>query len=779
MNSTGHRGLFRAVLLAALLGAGLAVAAGRARADAPQPGPSAALQSLEDQVTLVERVYGRKDETEAARALRKFSDGEVQFILRDWRRASILLYDAVDQHDFKRTEAHETALFYLGESLYQQAEYASAFTYFKQALEEPNPVHQRDAVVRALDIAIRLRDESAVGPLVDKARIAFGGALPPEVLYLQAKALYRRSGVPAAERDADALRAFAAVPAPYDLAAAYFQGAILVQAGDLKGGAERFEACTRLAPSDARRQEVRELCFLALGRIYSEQSRFPEALDRYQEVPRESPHFNDAIYEVAWDFVKTKKYEQALRTAAVITDLAPESPLAPEATILQGHLLLRLGRYSEALETYGRVINQYAPVRDELDAILTMHEDPVRYFNELIGRSGKAFDITTVLPAVAVKWASSQADVAAALQVVAGLDGSRRDAEESEELAKRILAVLSKNDGLDAFPALKEGFARADAVQNGAARVEGELNAGERALIPAPPEAQAELARIAQDRNRLEARFSALPTSPDEVAERVGRMSGRVSEVARHAFHVRYLIDSCNSAIAASQIWLEEHRTEIQSDPKGRAEFLEEMRKHREVVAQYDQELRTVEREIASTGDGVSGSEAIAGESELRREYRRLLARERELLAPGRAGLEGDARREVERLDAYLPRADEVALRAERSKLGLLAAALQSSQALRGRVMVEQQLLRLYQKDLGAVQDATRDLVGRVALRSFRNVRAQFYKLVLKADVGMVDVAWTRKRERVDKIQELASQKASDVGTLDSEFKPVLREVDE
>ena len=76
----------------------------------------------------------------------------------------------------------------------------------------------------------------------------------------------------------------------------------------------------------------------------------------------------------------------------------------------------------------------------------------------------------------------------------------------------------------------------------------------------------------------------------------------------------------------------------------------------------------------------------------------------------------------------------------------------------------------------GARRDAT-PVVGGVALDSFRDVRSQFYELVLKADVGAVDVAWQRKRERLDRIQQLSGEKGADLSSMDREYKDVVREV--
>ena len=63
-------------------------------------------------------------------------------------------------------------------------------------------------------------------------------------------------------------------------------------------------------------------------------------------------------------------------------------------------------------------------------------------------------------------------------------------------------------------------------------------------------------------------------------------------------------------------------------------------------------------------------------------------------------------------------------------------------------------------------------------IRALNDVRGQFYKLVLKADVGIVDVAWSRKRVRLDKIQQLSIQKAGEMEQLDREYRGLMREVE-
>jgi hypothetical protein len=65
-----------------------------------------------------------------------------------------------------------------------------------------------------------------------------------------------------------------------------------------------------------------------------------------------------------------------------------------------------------------------------------------------------------------------------------------------------------------------------------------------------------------------------------------------------------------------------------------------------------------------------------------------------------------------------------------------------------------------------------------MAYDSFRRVRKQFYDLVLKADVGVVDSAFTKKQATTTGIQKVASQKEEELRALDEEFRPVLKDVD-
>ncbi len=771
-----------ATRLAAVVLAAAAAVARAAPGDAP-----AELARVDEAVRLaaaaearlaeVEALGAERDESPKARAARLLEAGEAQHRLGDWSHAAVLLAGAADEPDFRDAPARPEALFLLADALRRQGACGAARARYAELLAGDAGARRGAAVSGWLECAVKERRPTDVAALLQEAERVFGDDPPADVRYLAAKDLYQRTDLDPAQRLAAAAAAFEKVGPPYQQRAWYFLGVVAIEQQNLHGSLQWFDACARAEPEDARAAEVRELCILALGRVHAQMGNAQAAFDWYRAIPWESPRFGEALYELAWGLVKAKDYEQALRTASFIPELAPASPFAPEATVLQGHLLLRLGRYAEATDAYNHVINTYAPVRDELDAILSMQEDPLRWFNELVG-AREALDASGVLPAVAVRWASTSQDLAVALELVETLGGARRDVSDATDAAARIEALLERGRGLDAFPRMQRAYAGAEAVENDAARIEGDtigaLSALAEPALLGPRLAELRRARAA--RLALEARLAGLPRTQRAVDERLARARGRVDEVGAAAFRAGFLVGSLDAAIDGTEAWIERHRGDIDADPAARQELAEELRQHRETVRGYAEELRALRADVALARDAAGGADAMEGEARLRADY--LAAVEEERLAgdAARGSLGAAARAAFDRADAVRERLASVRAGARALELAFASDAARRAAEVRDDVAAERTALAAHAAALDEVQGAAKELVGLIANRALGDVRAQFYKLVLKADLGIVDVAWSRKRQRLDKIQQLSVQKAAEIDQLDREFRAMTRE---
>jgi tetratricopeptide (TPR) repeat protein len=734
--------------------------------------------AAEERLLAAERHGVPDDEPPAVRAQRRFEDGDRQYFLGDWLHAAVLLTDAVDEPAWQEAPDRPAALFRLGDALRRDGSCGAARVRLAEYLALGHAEYRPTALSGALECAVKERRQADVDRLLAEAERAFAGELPAEIRYLAAKSTFQRTDLAPAERVARAAAAFEQVGPPFQLQAWYFLGVLEIERQELHASLQWFESCARAEPQDERDVAVRDLCLLALGRMHAQMGDPAAAVAWYAAVPAESASSAEALHEQAWAHVRAKQFEQALRMASFVPELAPESPLAPEATLLRGHLLLRLGRYVEATEAYNAVINAYAPVRDEIDAILATKEDPLRYFDELVGRQDG--DATSVLPQVAVRWATASPEVAVALQLVRALEEARRDVREARDLADRLDTLLQRGGGLDAFPALQRGHAQAQAAENAAARAEASYVAalGAVAARALPADKRGNLQRAREARRAVEARFDRLPRGPEQVDERLARMRGRIDGVDAEAFRLGLVLDGCEAAIAGSEAYLEQHRAQVASDAEGPAEFTDELRKHRDIILGYEEELAAVRQELAKVRDVAGGVEALVEESRIRAELLEAVERERLLAEEARGSVPPPERALFERADAARARLATVRSRARALELEVVADATRRAGELRGHIGEEKLALARQGGTLEGVQAVAKQLLGGIAVRSIAEVRAQFYRLVLKADVGIVDVAWSRKRQRLDKIHQLAVQKDAEVEQLDREYRAVLREVD-
>jgi len=773
----------RAPVLIALLAVGTPAGATDVRISASTAARldqvTAQIRNASENLAVVETQYaGRADPTGEMVLERRFSDGEIQYLLQDWPTASVLFYDLLADKAFDASAHRPDALWYLADALYQQQSYGSARLYLRQLLALDTPRY-REALSRYLDVSAKLNDWENLDPYLARAR-GPDGQLPPDIAYAHGKWLASRSDLSPEERQRRAAEAFLPLTTQgsrYRLPSLYYLGVLRVQAGDYPGAMARFGEVTATKPADEREQRIIELAHLALARLLVETGQVPAAVDQYQAISQESAQFPEALYEMAWAKVRAEDWEGARNATDILLLVAPDSPLAPEAQILQGHLLLKLKRYREATETYNGVITTYAPVRDEIDRMLAVQKDPVAYFDNLLARNERTLDVNALLPPLALKWASTQDDVAQALRVVGSLEGGKQGVTESRAIAERILKALDER-GAEAFPSLQEGTTRAQAVANALSSAEATLDAAEiEALDPLlTHDERLSLGQIQAQLTADRTRLAALPTTPAELTARRTRMQERLDAMDREAFRLGTDLQSMNAMLVATQKWVADTREKRRDGPDDEKQFNERLVSEQRSLKALEGEVGRL-RGLLLADRGLVDT-TLGGEDRIRRDLAESSSRARGLLAGVEPRATGDAAQFVRRtLDLRAQIAtleqrtasDQIALR-ERVRL--------KGQEIRGKVLAEAKLLEVYGKDVGAVSGDAEQLVGRMAYDSFRRVRRQFYDLVLKADVGVVDTAFTRKQSQTTAIQKVASQKEAELRALDADFQAVLKDVD-
>ncbi len=367
-----------------------------------------------------------------------------------------------------------------------------------------------------------------------------------------------------------------------------------------------------------------------------------------------------------------------------------------------------------------------------------------------------------------------------ALDLVRDLDGTRRELQAARDLTGRIEALLGRGGGLDAFPRMQRAYADAHAVETDAACIEGDLVAAlsEMAEAALPSDRKAELQRARKERRAFEARIAELPRTAEEVGARFDRMRARIDEVDRAAYRIGYEVNAIGAAVTGAEGWIDQNRNELGTDAEGREQFTNELRKHRDAAAAYEERLRELRADIARARDAAGGSQAMTEEARIRAQHLEAIERERIVADAARGSLPFSQRALFDRSDETRARLARIRSRARSVKIGIANDAAARAGELRARLNAEKVAIAGHSGTLDGIQSVSKDVVGRIAVKSIADVRAQFYRVILKADVGMVDVAWSRKRARLEKIQQLSMQKAAEVETLDREYRALVREAD-
>jgi hypothetical protein len=277
-------------------------------------------------------------------------------------------------------------------------------------------------------------------------------------------------------------------------------------------------------------------------------------------------------------------------------------------------------------------------------------------------------------------------------------------------------------------------------------------------------------------RLEIEGRFSKLPTSQEDLQFRKKALQQKIDSLDKEAFQQGVQVQSYFAIIAALQKWIDDNRGKSRWSPDDEKEFLARVQREYDTVAEFDKDLDEIRKQLAAEKQTVDTS--VSGEDAIRVQYADLLKREHEVVASAEGRLVGDASETLRLAHQIRSQIQAMQARVDTAKGILRGEVAKKGQQMREKIRAEQGLLDGYGQQVVAVSADARQLVGRIAFDSFRHVYQQFYDLVLKADVGIVDVAFTRKQDNTQAIQKLAGQKDKELKQLDDEFKEVLKDVD-
>jgi len=741
------------------------------------------LVSIEQSLSLLRRAPVRGSELRSPTYVEeRLTDGELFFRLHDYVRASIILTDIVEK--YPKHQAYADALYLLAESLFHASDYLGARSRYREVLDHADEPAFRSRVqaslAKLIEIAIRIRDFEGIDRYFDRL-----ARLPPSdveaaLAYFKAKYLYSVA-VPADALnspegplptvDPDKLEkarvAFGQVTdkSPYAAQAHYYSGVIYTLRGQYTPAIEEFKRVVAIKPTTDAQREVAELALLSLGRLYYETDQVPFAVEAYQSIPRSSKRFETALYEIAWSYIRSGDSTRAERSLEVLSVAAPESQYIPDAKILRGNLLLRDGRYAAAGEVFAEVTKDFQPVRDQLDRLLAQQSDPNEYFRNLVRQNLDTFDDEAFLPPLALRWARIEGDMRRAIDAVRDLSQARQLTKETGDVVTRLNAALGARNRVNMFPDLRLQREESIALRNRLAQVRRTLMAAEEEQTKRY--SSAELSGIRSQRRELERALAALPVKEADFDSRNVSLDERFVALDKELSSLDVQLLGMDARITATDRFISD-TMQKEEQRQGVEAYRFELQTQRMAVANYREQLTALKQELETNRLQVGvGDPSYARDEEMRKQYNSLVQRERQLVA----ALGGRSSNELESMFRRIG-AVETALDAQDREVDVVVE--ERARDMQRVLDEEGGKLVGYRQSLTELNAETEEVVGGLSFANYRQVQKRFYELVLKADVGVVDVGWAEREEHRTRIEMLTRERARSMQSLDDEFKEIM-----
>lgn len=693
---------------------------------------------------------------------RAIADGRVRYILGDYLAAATILEPAVENPALRQQSAYPQAVYFLADSYFQSRNFLRAQRYFRQLLASNTREYRTEAASRLIDVASILDDYEGLDELY--AELERTG--DPAFAYQRGKALYFQG------RYGDAITAFRSIApdtARVGTRAQYFAGASYARIGEFEQALTTFEALTADTELEP---DLLALSHLAIGRVLYELGRYDDAITAYSAVPRDSERIDDALYEIAWTFIQLERYPQAVHQLEVMRLLAdPEGRSFPESQLLLGDVRMRMENYEGAVDIFETVSSRYLPVEQELDAFARRARSSDNFFDDLINPE----DGTLRLPDLASAWFTSDEALERVIGASQDVEMMRASIAESRQLIAELEAALQPGASVDIFPGLRDGWGQAIELENQSLRgwitlldLEGEMIGARLSGADASRYAQRRDERIA-----LQGRFDAMPRSFAELDERESSVIAEMSALSVEAFRQRMEIVGAMEQLEAMRRIL---RTQVRNGERSTSsadredaridQLMRELRQRELAVDALLNRINVTQVDV-SVADGVARSER-----ETRRRLVAALVAEAEALAPARQGANGPWARMDE---AYRD------LGAVQSDLGTFFGDLERVLAeqtaeFRAALDAERANVERQEQELIAQEARTNRMLGEVAYDSVLEVRDRFGELSLRANLGIIDVAWREKEDLTDMIESLYDDQRQRLQVLEADFAEILDE---
>jgi TolA-binding protein len=710
--------------------------------------------------------------------MKRFLDGLVLYQMKDFDKAAVVFMDLVNHHP--NSEGARQARFYLAECLYRRREYRTAVKYYDWVVKQGRQTkHYQRALQRLLELSFRIHDHSRVHDLVERIKEIPAGQRDESMEYVLGKYYYHRGLYDRAKQ------VFASIPltGKHGDQARYFLGVIAIKEKELKNAESIFKRSLRRIkaskvkgkPLKGKKRRLRDLFIMALARLNYHNDDPDAAIKLYKSLSRRSDQFEQALYELAWAYLRAWEFYRAIKSLEMLVLLNPDSKHVPESKILVGNLRIIARQFSSAKKLFKQTAEDYRPVYHKVRKLQNEHWSEEKFLTLLTGEGSEALDTEVYLPKNTLKTLKRQPQVRRAMRVLGDVDRIKSSIAGCERMIKRVEKRLDSASRISAFPELARARARAVEVEIKLASLRAELVGKLKRVVQPAASAQerAELARLEKRRAELQKMVRQMPTSGEDFERRVAKIRKLYDKKEAAIHKLSVMVQGLEARLTAIKNYYASTRGQQKLDP---AVVKKKVDSLKEVISALQTEIASIR---ASIEDGRSSAgiddATMREEKRVRRAYKKVLAEQQELMDAIKSRSGSTARQDASRIEAVLQRASSV-----RQKIDTFNQRIEKLLAFKlgraRRILSEEKTnLASYKKLLVGYEPESRKVAGGVTKESFQEIASELNELLIKADVGILDVAWALKRAQSEKWATHTRRQGKKLQALEERFQEVRR----
>ena len=671
----------------------------------------------------------------------KMKKGDFFFEKGDYATSAGIFYSvtlSVSDGDPVKSEA----LYKLAESLFRQQNYVSAMRYYENVASSSDRTYKVKAIKRLVFISYSLGDYAAAEKYYDQ--FVKGGndaAADSELLYYAAKSLFFGGKTEAAAELFSSVKK----DAEYYPQARYFLGVMALRDKKLDEARAYYEEITAL-PDDTGYHsfgKIRELAELAVARIAFENGDNDTASEHYVPVAFDSLSFPQAYYELSWTYIKRDQFDDAIDTLRLVQNVAPHSQIATQAEILEGTLLVKMGRFGEALVLFDSIVTKYSKYQEELFSI-----DGKAFLAS--GRAGKVSDfLLPYSPAVQLILKDSR-KFTETVELNDSIIALEEELKRMDELEKKISVIVANRNAAALFPPLKAAAEAVLALRNRVAVLRNSAVMTRNGAVLSETQ-RGEFEKLDSDKRDLLEIEETSSIAPERIRERAEEYGNKVVKLDEKMHRVSMELNDLEKRLdSVITSYSEEKKVSKENEKEVLDRIGQERERFNGLVAESD----SCQAEIDDEKYGlVFGGTLIEAENAIRDSFNGIVLQQHGILGGSDVA---SVLREADRIDAKLADFYE---RLNDSMKAVIAGVRTSYEQERGTIDG-------YKSELLRAKREVEEMAILAIYSNMNTARNIFADLVLQGDLGLIDVAWEKKEESSSEIMRLKTQKAKEIQQL-------------